>query len=119
MVRPPAGSRASKLVDFDGFLVVLLPDSLPVGVDVSLACDLLSPLLLSLLLLSLLLLLPPVCVGAAVLVGVSEDLLLSLLLLLLLLLLLSVPHCISVHDRATWIHGPKTYCHSVVQKAPP
>ena len=100
MVIPPAGSRGSKLVDFDGFLVVLLPDALPVGVPVSLASDcvlsllsslllLLSPLLLSLLLLSLLLLsllLSPVGLGAAVLTGVSDLLLLSLLLLLLLLL---------------------------------
>ena len=115
MVIPPAGSRGSKVVDFVGFLVVLLPDSLPVGVPVSLGSDavllsLLSPLLLSLLslvllsLLSLLLLLllsllllSPVGLGAGVLAGASDLLLLLLLLSLLLLLLLSTGHAVSIH----------------------
>lgn len=111
MVIPPAGSRGSKVVDFVGFLVVLLPDSLPVGVPVSLGSDavllsLLSPLLLSLLSLLLLLLLSllllsPVGLGAGVLAGASDLLLLllSLLSLLLLLLLLSTGHAVSMHVR--------------------
>jgi hypothetical protein len=85
-VRPPAGNRASKLVDLEPFPVVLEPEGFFVPLAVSFAVlEALSPLLLlSLLLLS------PVAVGFAaadvfagcVLAGASEEAL-SLLSLLL------------------------------------
>jgi hypothetical protein len=86
IVRPPAGNRASKLVDLEPFPVVLEPEGFFVPLAVSFAVlEALSPLLLlSLLLLS------PVAVGFAaadvfagcVLAGASEEAL-SLLSLLL------------------------------------
>lgn len=87
IVRPPAGRRASKLVDFEPLPVVLEPLGFWVPLAVSFAVP--EDLLSSLLLLSLLsLLLPPVSVGLSaadvfagcVLAGASEAL--SLLLLL-------------------------------------
>jgi hypothetical protein len=89
-VRPPAGNRASKLVDLEPFPVVLEPEGFFVPLAVSFAVlEALSPLLL-LSLLSSLLLLSPVAVGFAavdvfagcVLAGASEEAL-SLLSLLL------------------------------------
>lgn len=90
-MRPPAGNRASKLVDLDPFPVVLEPEGFFVPLAVSFAVlEALSPLLLLSLLLSSLLLLSPVAVGFAaadvragcVLAGASEEAL-SLLSLLL------------------------------------
>lgn len=91
-MRPPAGNRASKLVDLEPFPVVLEPEGFFVPLAVSFAVlEALSPLLLLLsLLLSSLLLLSPVAVGFAaadvfagcVLAGASEEAL-SLLSLLL------------------------------------
>lgn len=85
-MRPPAGRRASKLVDFEPLPVVLEPLGfwVPLAVSFAVPEDLLSSLLLSL----LSLLLSPVSVGLSaadvfagcVLAGASEAL--SLLLLL-------------------------------------
>lgn len=90
-MRPPAGNRASKLVDLEPFPVVLEPEGFFVPLAVSFAVlEALSPLLLLLSLLLSLLLLSPVAVGFAaadvragcVLAGASEEAL-SLLSLLL------------------------------------
>jgi hypothetical protein len=71
MVMPPAGNRASKLVDFEPLPVVLVPDCFPVAVALPVVD------LSSLFLLLLLLLLSPLCVASllspvCVAVGFSE-----------------------------------------------
>jgi hypothetical protein len=116
-VRPPAGNRASKLVDFEPLPVVLEPEGFCVPLAVSFAVlEALSPLLLLLLSLLSLLLLSPVAVGLAadvragcVLAGASEE-----ALSLLLLLLLSKPwHQYLIHS----IREYHTYCYLGVQEA--
>lgn len=111
-MRPPAGNRASKLVDFEPLPVVLEPEGFCVPLVVSFTVlEVLSPLLLLSLLLS------PVEVGLAadvragcVLAGASEE----VLSLLLLLLLLSKPwHQYLIHS----IHEYHTYCYLGVQEA--